>query len=332
MSRDKKLAIWIPVTIAIVLIITVLIYFCWPWNSEFFSNATKEFLIPALDTTFVPQGLTQLDDNRFIVGGYMSSGEASRFYVIDENGEVDKYFTLLLEGNDYKGHSGGITYSDGIVWVAEGNNGGYCYRLSLADIDNVESGGKVNIIDKFATSNGADCVWVNDGLLWVGEFYRAGNYETKEEHHIKTRSGETNPAIAFAYKIDLNTSIGIESLTPVKALSTRGLCQGVAMTNDGKFVISTSYSISDSNLYYYDNVLEESNHSEIEVNGVKVPLWFLDNDSLISQTNAPSMSEEVVIDDDKVYILFESNCQKYRLVNRKKLEYVYSLPLSYLEK
>jgi len=331
MSKGKKIAIIVPACIVLVVILAVLIYFCYPWNSEFFKNASKEFLIPGLNTSFVPQGLTKLDDGRFMVGGYMSNGEPSRFYIIDDSGNVTKSFTLLLEGNDYKGHAGGVAYCNEALWVVEGNNGEYCYRISMSDVDMVADGGKVNVIGRFNTNNGADCVWVDNDLLWVGEFYRKGNYETKNEHHIATRTSEVNPAVAYAYKINLNNSTGVENNIPVKALSMTGLVQGVAMTKGGKFVVSTSYSISDSNIYYYDNVLSENKHGEIDLNGEKIPLWFLDNKSLISKTNAPSMSEEIVVDDSKVYILFESNCSKYRLVNRKKLSNVYSLPLLYLE-
>ena len=63
-----------------------------------------------------------------------------------------------------------------------------------------------------------------------------------------------------------------------------------------------------------------------------LPLWYLDNNALISTTNAPSMAEELVVHNDRAYVLFESNAKKYRLLNRKRIKNVYSLPISELNK
>jgi len=99
-----------------------------------------------------------------------------------------------------------------------------------------------------------------------------------------------------------------------------------------QFVLSTSYSIPNSHLYYYNNVLEEEPHAIARVGLSEVPMWYLDDNALINSVEIPSMAEEIVIKNDRVYILFESACKKYRLVNRTRLKSVYSIPLSYLEK
>ncbi|MBE5735110.1 MAG: hypothetical protein E7361_01515 [Clostridiales bacterium] len=333
MLKKLKVLLIVIASILIAIMLALGIYFLFPWNGEFFSNATKEFAIPGLDSNFTPQGFSEINDNTFLISGYMSDGSASRLYVVNSDSGDNHYVTLLDNGADFTGHVGGVQCYGNTGWVVSvTDEGGYCYRFNINDILNANSGSKIDIIDKFATNNGADFVFEHEGLLWVGEFYRDGNYVTDATHHIQTRSGETNPAVVFAYDIDESKAYGIDSVIPVRALSIRGLCQGIDITNEGKFVMSTSYSIPDSNIYYYENVLSEANHSNITINGSVVPLWLLDEESLISTTNAPSMSEEVVVKGDKVYILFESACKKYRLVNRKKLTDVYSLPISSLEK
>jgi hypothetical protein len=96
--------------------------------------------------------------------------------------------------------------------------------------------------------------------------------------------------------------------------------------------MSCSYSIKDSTIYYYKNVLDEERHDTFVLGQKMLDIWFLDNESLISETNAPAMSEEMVIKNNRVYVLFESACKKYRLFNRKRLTNVYSFDLNCLEK
>jgi len=63
-----------------------------------------------------------------------------------------------------------------------------------------------------------------------------------------------------------------------------------------------------------------------------IDLWYLDNESLLNTVNMPSMSEEIVVNNDRIYILFESSAKKYKIFNRKQLKNVYSLPINWLEK
>ena len=333
MSKGWKITLIVIASLFAFIFLFLGIYFLWPWNAKFFDIATKEFNIPGLDSTFVPQGFADIGDaNTFIISGYMSDGSASRLYVVDAD-SFDNYFvTLLDDTNDYLGHAGGVAVCEDKVWVVSGDDGGHCYTINLNNILSAQCGDKIGIDSKFATNNGADFVFVYDSLLWVGEFHKDGAYDTDSSHHITTTSGEINKALVFAYTIDTTTNSGVYNYIPVKALSIRSLCQGIAMTNDGKFVMSTSYSLPDSNIYYYNSVLLNDADTTITINDNTIPLWFLDNNSLTASVNAPSMSEELVVKGDKVYILFESACKKYRLFNRKRLTNVYSLPLNFFEK
>ena len=317
-------------SLILLIAIFLAVWFLWPWNGAFFKNATKEFAIPGLDTDFVPQGFTKVDgQNTYIVGGYMAKGSASRYYVVNgESGEVEKYFTIKVDGEDYVGHACGITSSENNLWIcSKDEDEGRAYRFLLSDVRAVQNGDSIDIVDYFATNNGADNITIHNGYLWVGEFYRKGNYETNNAHRIKTRPEETNTAVAYAYEIDNTAQYGVVDTIPDMALSTTGLVQGMAFTADGKIALSTSYSLPDSNIYSYKNVLAEAAHSSITVGGNEVDLWFLDGESLIRKTNAPAMTEEIVINNNKLYIFSESACQKYRIFNRKKVTDVYSLSL-----
>jgi len=329
MSKGWKITTIIIACVFLVIFAILGVYYLWPWNKKFFDNATKEFAIPGLDTTFVPQGMDKLEGkNKYIISGYMSDGSPSRYYIYDVDNNTTKYFTLKVNEDYYYGHAGGVASAGATLWTVGDKN---CLRFSLSDIEKVEDGGFVQVLDTFTTTNGCDFVFDYKGILWIGEFYREGNYETEKSHRIKTNSGEENPALVYGYTIDESASNGLLSKIPVKLLSIRGLCQGISVDSQGNFVMTTSYSVPDSNIYYYKDVLKEDSHMNFVLGKHTIPLWFLDNNSLISKTNAPAMAEELVVVNDMAYILFESNAKKYRLFNRKRIKNVYSLPVSFFK-
>lgn len=329
MSKGWKITTIIISSILGLIFIFLGVYYLWPWNKSFFDMSSQEFEIPGLDGKFTPQGFTAVDgSDKFLICGYMSDNSASRFYLID-NGKVEKYFSLTQAGEDYIGHAGGVASKGSTFWVVGDKN---CYRFSLNDVNKCENGGKVAILDSFKIDNGADFVFENNGILWIGEFYKEGKYETDVSHKLKTTSGEQNPSLIFGYQIDESKGYGLVSQAPVpsKALSVRGLVQGIAVANDGKFVLSTSYGLSDSNIYIYDNVLGRERDDVYTYGRQQIDLWYLDNNSLLKTINAPSMTEEIVIKNDRVYVLFESGAKKYKIFNRKQLKNVYSFPLNSL--
>lgn len=326
--------------VVILLMSAVAVYFLWPWNRSFFDNAKKEFDIPGLDENFVPQGLSFVDGtDDFLLCGYMSNGKPSRvYYISGENHENVKYVTLKMSdsGDDYVGHAGGITSDGNSIWVS---GDGYIYRLVFNDINNADNGDRIYMKAYMLIGNGADFVYANNGTLWVGEFYKKDKYETATSHHLETRSGETNRAVAYGFTINHGENIGLQYksgtskriIEPARALSLPDLTQGMSFTSDGKILLSTSWSIADSTLKYYKNVFSDEAHSTVKYGGYTIPLWYLDNEALISDNKIPSMSEEIAIKNDIAYILFESGCKKYNLVNRKSLKNVYSMPVSYLK-
>lgn len=327
MSKGWKITTIILCSILTIILVFLGVYYLWPWNKSFFDMSSQEFEIPGLDSKFTPQGFTAIDGtDKYLISGYMTDNTPSRFYLINE-GKVEKSFTLTQSGEDYVGHAGGVASKGSTFWVV---GDGKCYRFSLSDVNKCENGGKVTILDSFTLDNGADFIFESNGILWIGEFYKKGKYETDSAHHLKTSSGETNPAIVFGYQIDESKGYGLYSQAPLpaKALSIRGLTQGIAVTKDGKFVLSTSYGLPDSNIYIYDNVLGGECDDVFMYGRQKVDLWYLDNNSLLKTINAPSMAEEIIVKNDRVYVLFESGAKKYKIFNRKQLKNVYSFAIN----
>ena len=309
------------------------IWFLWPCYGEFYDNANAEFSIPGLETEFVPQAFTKVDSkNYYIIGGYMDDKTPSRYYLIDtETLQTIKYVTLTFGEKDYVGHACGIASSGDNLWTCSNEGeGGQAFRFSLNDFLNAENGGKILIKDSFKTNNGADNIFVSNNMLWIGEFYKEEKYETDLSHHIKTRSGEINMAVAFGYELNSSNSNGLQDEIPDKALSLPKLVQGMERTENGEFVLSLSFSLAESNINSYINVLNEEKHSTILVGGNEIDLWFLDGKSLIKSIIAPSMTEEIVIYNNKLFILNESNCKKWKIFTRDRIKDVYSLPLTYI--
>ena len=325
MSKRKKIVLISLISLFAVLFSAVMIYYFGASYKEFDVIAKKEFNIPGLETSFVPQGMTYVEsENCFLIAGYMSDGSASRVYVVDKTtGETEKYITLKIGQNDYVGHAGGIAdYNDNIYLVGDK----LLVRFSLSALLSCENGLSVNVIDTLETGNGCDFVLVKGENLIVGEFYKKDKYDTPAIHHIETQSG-TNYALTYVYRLNETNSYGLESTVPTYAISMANQVQGMAFNKDGEIILSTSYSIPSSVIYKYENILSGVATKNVVLNGNNVPVYVLSDENLISTLKAPSMSEEIELVDGRIYVLFESNCKKYRLVNRTRLSNVYSLDI-----
>lgn len=311
-------------SILLVLISAVLIYYFGATHPDFYLVATKDFQIPGLNTKFVPQGLDYDQTNEvFLVSGYMSNGETSRIYIVDSS-ENFKYFTLKVDGENYLGHAGGIAVSGDYAFVV---GDGFLYRFNFKQALLLENGQSIEVIDYFETGNGADFVLTYNNKLIVGEFYLKGKYDTNTEHHIKLSETETNYAMSYIYTINHSNTCGLQSLEPEAGISMGNKIQGMSFTKDGNIVLSSSYSIPNSKIYIYENVLNETHFTTTSINGKEIKVYVLSSENLVKTIDSPAMSEELVLKDNKVYVLFESNCAKYRLVNRTRLSNVYALDI-----
>lgn len=326
MKTKAKVSLIVVGVVLAVLFVALMIYYFGASYPAFDAVAKQEFLIPGLDSKFSPQGLAYSEETEnFIVSGYMSDKTASRFYFI-KKGEnaATKYITLTVNSELYKGHCGGVTIDGDYVFVVGDKK---VYRFSLSEALLTENAQTLEVIDGFETSNGADFVLTYQGKLIVGEFYRKQNYKTPESHHIKTSSGETNVALSYIYTINQKKTGGVELTTPEAGISMPKLVQGMTFTKDGKIVLSTSYALPDSKLLIYNNVLESEPTHTANIDGKEIPVYMLDNNALTSTLKAPCMSEEIVLVEGRVYVLFESNCKQYRLFTRTRLSNVYSLDI-----
>ena len=312
-------------SVAILLFVTLMVYFFGAKYPEFNQVSAKEFEIPGLETSFVPQGLDyDSTSDKFVVCGYMGDGSASRIYIVDaKTGIAEKYVTLTTDLQDYTGHAGGIAIDYPYAFIC---GDGFLYRFNYENLLLTENGGKLEVMDSFETHNGADSVCIIDGKLVVVEFYREEDYETNPAHKISI-GNETHRAISFVYEIDHSKTAGIKP-TVLYGISTPDQVQGMSLNKDGNLILSTSYGLSNSKLYVYESFVGKEFNAEAFCAGALTKVYFLSEEDLIKEYDkVPCMSEEMVLVDDKVYILFESKCKKYRLFTRTRIDSVYSMSI-----
>lgn len=343
------LIVAIPVVlIALVLVLALSIHLLTPLAfPDFFANAREEYVTPGIYEGLVPQGYAYDEEERvYLQCGYMADGEsASRIYVTKEtsDGEYSNvgYVELYTaDGKPYLGHTGGIASAHGFVWLAnDGEGNDNCvWVLSLNEIvaKALLKEEPVILETSFQSETRAACCFADGKYLWVGEFNNSEEYTTKDTHTFKVANGEINKALVCAYVIDPSTDTGIaykvldgeKVLLPTLALSVTDLVQGFARTPDG-FAISTSYGVSFSNVYIYEGINEYREPDDIlDVNGYAVPVYFLDSENLTDKITMPPMSEEIFVKDGRLYVLFESACQKYIFGNLTRGIHIYSYDLT----
>lgn len=269
----------------------------------FFNHSESEFVIPGLRDDWVPQGFDYIADrDTYLFCGYMSDDTASRIYVRQGTGKEFYVNLYYADGSAYKKHAGGLCYNGEFVYIA-GDDGVDVFRLSdVLEGKDAYKLGKIQL-----GHDTAYCSFYN-GYLLVGNFYHPETYETPAHHRITTPSGKINTSLITIFKAEETANFGVDPV-PVAAISAPEKVQGICFASDSQIVLSTSYSVGSSYLYYHN--IDTQRRATVEACGVTVPLIYLDDATLTKTVTAPPMSEELVYRDGRVLVLFESACNKY---------------------
>lgn len=261
---------------------------------EYYSIYEKEGHIPGLNAGFVPQGFTyNTDSNTFIIAGYMGNGKPSRIYVTQPKSRKSVHFEMTSGGQPFFGHTGGIQYCDGKLYLANEGIGVFEFDASLADKSNAS--GKVEIGQPISVNNHSSFVFSDDKYIYVGEFNNSKEYTCE---NVITFNGVTHKAIVSKYA---KGNLG----KPLAVYSIPDLAQGVCFTADGTMMISTSYGVNPSHFLIYkpDAVIDTKQTYD------GAPLFFADVPS--KDLMAPQMSEDLDLVDGKPATVTESACNKY---------------------
>lgn len=268
---------------------------------DYFSGREKVCAIPDVHKGYTPQGIGYDEATKtYLFSGY--DGKHLTMYLSDGT-NARKLFPLNKDGSTAKGHGGGITASGDYVYVT-GENLLLVYRMR--DLTNAKNGDSVRAVEEVKVDYATSYCFADETHLYVGEFYRAGNYETAQSHYYRTPAGDEHRAIVVCY--DLNENGSLASEVPAFAISVTGLVQGFAVKND-TYLLSRSWGLATAYLEMYAGL--KKSDITVPVGENEIPLYYLDSSNLKQTVDLPPFSEDLDICGDKVLINFESACNKY---------------------
>lgn len=320
MSKSKTKKTWWQILLIILMVIAILVglvlfgarlYFRLP-VSDYYKISEKTFVIPGIKDGYIAQGL-EYRDGIFYATGYMKDGSASPIYMVDKetNKRIKTVYMQDENGQDYHGHCGGLSVKGEYIYVASGSG---ILAFDRSAVENAADGAKVSCLGKFETKNGDDSVGVSftfadDNYFVVGEFYRDVVYPTADNHKLTTPAGDYNQALGLVYFYsDAEDAVfGIDP-EPKMLFSFPDQVQGMTIKDD-KIYLSTSYSVPSSHILVYD--VNKMTESSIDFMGQSRLIKYCDSASLIKDNLIAPMSEEIVIVDDKLYVMCESASNKY---------------------
>lgn len=227
----------------------------------------------------------------YLVSAYLKD-KPSRIYITGKSSGYLGYVSLYNDGKPFYGHVGGIA-TDGDRWLWVGSESTvYCIKRLDTDYTIIEElvlaclkNGKLDISDpantaSFEVSGSASFVsyykassstGTSNARLYVGEFYRAGNYETPEAHHITLPDGTKNRAFMYEYNVSASTDpyglVQIDSDAKLNKLvpkvqriySIPDRIQGFARVSGSSdtdmgdaFIFSQSYGLANSEIIVYN--------------------------------------------------------------------------------
>ena len=260
--------------------------------SEYYSAKDNLCKNPGLSDGFVCQGICSVDGtDKILVSGYMKDKTPSRIYVTDTDND-SYYVELSRSGKEFTGHAGGISMNGDTVYIA---NGSRLYSFPLTALLDASEGQTVEIGEGVEVNNSASFCYADDKYVYVGEFHDGGKYVT--EHPYETAEG-THYAIVSRYTHDDLTA-------PDKIYSIRDKVQGICFTPDGKVVMSTSYGLTDSHYYVYNE--SDARDSGEVLDGA--PVYYLEECQ--KDAKGPAMAEGLDYLDGKIITLTESASDKY---------------------
>lgn len=243
-------------------------------------------------TTMVPQGICKMD-NYILITAYDSEGNNNSVIYVLEDGTRLKATLVYNRGC----HMGGIAYDGKYIWIAEGSKSGlgavskedFLDAIRVSEEMQAKSVLLKNILwQKVSEITSTSYCTYYDNRLWVGKFAK------NEESHI------------YGYSIDYSREN--PKIIPDRYIAAPKRAQGMCFYKNGKAVylgVSTSYgrySNSVLRCYKLDDYYEPVKRDNIFVIG---------KGEAYKTITMPPMLEQVSIDGEMLYCIFESGARKY---------------------
>lgn len=296
---------------------------------RYLNNSEPLCRIPDIDSGFIPQGLSfDSATGRLLLTGYMGSGGSSPIYVIDAgSGEAKKILMRTADGGRFRGHAGGMSLLDGTVYVA-GSTGGCMLAFPLDSLYAAEDGSELRAAVRTDLKSDSDRIRVSftatDGaLLYAGEFCSGPLFHTHPSHAVSTPEGRQK-AWLVGFSPDAEGGA-----VPAIVYSIPDRVQGACFDGSRLYLSRTDSLFSAQVLRYDLDGLVPSGTATVL--GRDVPLYILTVGTANKITRIPPMSEELLVVDGRMVILFESASNRYRIGKRLGLDRVLATPLSFFD-
>ena len=231
----------------------------------------------------------------------------SRIYFV--NPETNENKMYIIDG--FTGHAGGIACDGNDLWISSGgsaSSNGKIYHFTL-DMFAGESGSSVNYDGYFSVPVKGSVLYCDGDKLWVTEFYNDDKDSNKvnEDHHYSS-----NHAWSCGYDLPIQVDYSAkEKLVPNVVLSIPDKVQGMAITDDGEVVFSTSYGRrNNSKMYVFENYTEW-NTNTVNVFDNDVTLYVAKKKNRVISFKMPTLMEGIDYYNGSLYIIFESGAKAY---------------------
>lgn len=211
-----------------------------------------------------------------LITSYSDEKDASGSLLVFDRKSGEYLVTLEMKKNS---HLGGIAFDGENVWICHSNSNSL-ERIPYEYIQKIASdtpGGMVDasaISDEYKIENIPSCITYYGGRLWVATHSKIFN----------------SKMLSYSYDKEKDT------LTSLSKYRIPNKVQGIAFDKDGTVYLSTSYGRTNSSyLKIYSSVLamtQKPNNPEMKI-------------------EMPPCSEEIVLQNQNIYVLFESAGERY---------------------
>lgn len=265
---------------------------------------------------YIPQGICRTDDF-IIVTAYhngkvgLSEMESNKgwkgiIYVID--GNTHEYLTTLALPQTY--HNGGIAYDGERVWFCGNTSDSYlkdgdpfvqCMDYSrlkeivagiLADGDRQDGCiAEEDFSDKITINNKPSFLECTDGFLWVGTYVN--------------NNPDDNVGYAVGYPImEENGTAKLDKLHVKRINGIPSSAQGMDIDGNDLYVSSSGHG--------GENYMKSSFISRFDITSLMKDVDLLDlQGQSISRVEVPKMNEEILVDEDAIYLVFEAAGEQF---------------------
>lgn len=244
----------------------------------------------------VPQGITKTEDDEIVFTSYCSSYSHHSFIYILKN---DKLKTIEVNN---KCHLGGITYDydNQNFWICLDNaNIGKISKKDLMLKDTLE---EVDMeIFHISDLDSASYITYYNNRLYVGEFSALSCGKLCVFPFILNGELLTKKEIKFSFPTFQTYPV----LTPISTVETPSQIQGITF-HENKIYMSQSFGRRlNSHILIYEHNDDYTDYT---------------SEHLLEEKELPPLLEEIYIEDDELYLLFESAAKKYQFTTLQPID------------